>query len=150
MNNLKIAIPLIFAAMCLLFTFTSCEEDSLLENQEVFAPEALAPIGPDTTSAPTRGFITNTGVDTMFIKWRPFVLELRKSQIRALYSDPNGDIYLVNYTVCQLDNSIEKWEITWNPSIPPKDRTPDPLIILSDHEGEMENDRPANFVNYCP
>lgn len=135
--------------MYLLFTFTSCQEESLLDEREIIVPEAVAPFGSDPNST-TGNNRNNVNTDIMYVQWQPWVLNSRKAEIRAEFSDPHGEVYLLGYTVCQLDSTIERWEIIWNPAIPPKDQTPDPLIILSDHEGEMENDRNINFQSYCP
>lgn len=153
MDKLKFTIPIIFVLMYFLFTLTSCEEDSLLEEQQVIAQEAVAPFGVDPNSSQgstTSNSRNNANIDIMYVQWQPWVLDARKAEIRAKYSGPRGKVYLLGYTVCQLDSTIEKWEIIWNPSYSPKDRTPDPLIILSDHEGEMENDRAIDFAHYCP
>ena len=138
--------------MCLLYTFTGCQENSLLEDHEILPSQSTVQFYQDPVikdSLYTKGS-SDAEFDTLYVHWSPTVTEARKIEIRAQYSKVNAEFYLFNYIICLADNSVEKWIIAWNPSIPPKDRTSDPLANIPDEEGEVENDPSIIFAAYCP
>ncbi len=162
MDNFKITIAATFLLTCICLTFTSCREDSLLADEEVTISETGHSIGQITEPGKdTKGTaITpphSSVLDTVYVQWKPWVLESRKAEIRAEYSDVHGDVYLLNFTICPVDDTIEKWVIVLNDySDPtdttpdPKDRTPDPLSGIPDDEGEVDRDPSGSIAISCP
>ncbi|MGB3467086.1 MAG: hypothetical protein WBA74_17525 [Cyclobacteriaceae bacterium] len=110
------------------------QENTILEVQSKSVSDDSTPLRDQT-------------VTTVYVRWKPKVLDSRKDEIRATYSDVNGYMYLVSYTVCPSDPNVEIWQVSFNMIIiDPEDQTPDPLGSLPDEEGEMEK---PTYLNLC-
>jgi len=138
MDNYKITIKVLLVFTYALFTMTSCVEDPFEETQEILPSGSKVPFGPDLSPDPNK-IVDTPELITIYIQWHPWVSHTNKAAIRSTYSDINGELYLETFTTCINDSTVESWKVLHNPINPPKDRTPDPLVILNDHEDEMKN-----------
>ena len=110
--NLKFYLHLLF--ICMFIGFTNCTEEQIIPEQDNTISESRSSKAPSTHS------ITTTAIsDIVYVRWDPKVLEPRKAQIRATYSDVNGYMYLESYTVCPNDPYVEIRQVTFNMINPP-------------------------------
>lgn len=142
MKNLNLKSILSLLLFCILIGFASCTEDQIIPEQETNLETQL---NSGANKPPPFGFQGTQQTSTIYVRWNPKVLATRRDEIRATYSDVNGYMYLVSYTVCPNDPNVEIWQVIFN-LINPEDQTSDPLGNLPDEEGEMEK---PTYADIC-
>lgn len=144
---------LILVLAIFFFITVSCVDDPMDEKkQELIVSPSLQPVDGPIPRLPQDddkyNTIDTTALRTIYIEWHPHTLIPLRDQIRDGFSDVNGEVYLYDFNICDINTNVEEWRVILK-SVDPKDQTPPPLIILMDTDDEMKSaDYHNNYFSF--